>query len=186
MLDTAIAPELDRGTCPHLAVLLRSRSELPRVLASFYALGAKRRGWLAHRSVRGEGDDDRRRLTEAGLDVAGLVRDGQLVVVEFDPEEPPERSTDPWLRALDEALQRGYSALWYARFAVGPDELEYVGVAPFERAWQECFAGRPVVTLCPYIVGGNEASDHVGRIAGLHDGVLVPSGNENYSLLSRA
>src|SRR4051794_22835971 len=41
VLDDALEPELEDGGCPHVAVLLRTREELPSVQASFYALGAK-------------------------------------------------------------------------------------------------------------------------------------------------
>jgi hypothetical protein len=41
----AVEPRLDGGSCPHMAVVLRSGRELPAVLASFYALGARRGGW---------------------------------------------------------------------------------------------------------------------------------------------
>jgi hypothetical protein len=47
-----------------------------------------------------------------------------------------------------------------------------------ERAWEEHFRDRPVVTLCPYIVGGLDAPAALGRLTGLgagHDGVLVPA-----------
>ena len=49
-----------------------------------------------------------------------------------------------------------------------------------EHAWEEHFRDRPVVTLCPYVVGGLDAPAALGRLADLgaghHDGVLVPSG----------
>jgi hypothetical protein len=49
-----------------------------------------------------------------------------------------------------------------------------------EHAWEEHFRDRPVVTLCPYVVGGLDAPAALGRLAelgvGHHDGVLVPSG----------
>ena len=47
-----------------------------------------------------------------------------------------------------------------------------------ERAWEEHFRDRPVVTLCPYVVAGLDALAALGRLSGLgagHDGVLVPS-----------
>ena len=47
----ALDPALDGGACPHVAVLLRSEEEFAPVVASFYSLGAKRGGWLVHRSV---------------------------------------------------------------------------------------------------------------------------------------
>ena len=54
VLSGALAPALDSGTCPHLAVLLRSEEEFAPVVASFYSLGASRGGWLVHRGVEPE------------------------------------------------------------------------------------------------------------------------------------
>jgi hypothetical protein len=124
MLDNALAPALDSGACPHLAVLLRNDAEFAPVVASFYLLGAKRGGLLAHRAA--EVEADRQALAKAGLDVA-------------------------------EAYERAMT---------------------IERAWEARFGGRPVVTLCPYVVEGLEGSATLGRFTGLaehHDGVLVPS-----------
>ncbi len=60
VIEGLVDPQVGADSCPHLAVLLKSYDELPQVLASFYALGAKRNGWLAHRSLPGESDMDRR------------------------------------------------------------------------------------------------------------------------------
>jgi hypothetical protein len=46
-----------------------------------------------------------------------------------------------------------------------------------ERAWEEHFKDRPVVTLCPYVVGSLDAPAGLERLSRLgegHDGVLVP------------
>jgi hypothetical protein len=177
MLERVLAPPLEGGSCPHLAVLLKREDDLYPVLASFYALGAKREGWLAHRSVEGEGERDRERLARAGLDVGALETNERLAVVEFDPAEDPAASPEPWRRALDEALARGLTGLWYSRFAGGPDDEQFAGVAAFERAWDDAFRGRPFVTLCPYVVGelsGTAALDRLDGVSGFHDGVLVP------------
>ena len=174
--ELILRPSLDGGHCPHLAVLLRTQAELFPVLASFYALGAKRRGWLVHRSLPGEAGVDRERLAAAGLDVAPLEGNDQLAIVEFDPDESPESSPRPWRDALEQALSRGLKALWYSRFAIGPDDDAYRNVLPFERAWDRSFAGQPVVTLCPYVLGsldGAATLERLGGVSRLHDGVLV-------------
>jgi hypothetical protein len=155
------------------------------VLASFYALGAKRRGFLVHRSAEGGSDDHREQLTAAGLDVEGLEASEQFVIAEFDPDEPPETSPQRWQEVLDRSRSSGYSALWYSRFAVGPDDEEYNKVLPFERAWGECFAGQPVVTLCPYIVGaldGAQTLDRMSEVSQLHEGVLL-AGDDGVTML---
>ena len=188
MIDRALHPALENGSCPHLAGLLRSEEELPQVLASFYALGAKRDGWLAHRSVAGQAGADRAALTRHGLPVEELEREGRLGVAEFDPLELPERSTDRWERGLDEALASGRSALWYSRFAVGRDRDAYDAVLAFERQWDHRFAGRPVVTLCPYVVGDlstTETLDRLGALSDIHDGVLTPEA-DGFALIERA
>jgi hypothetical protein len=166
-------------------VLLRDESELFPVLASFYALGAKRRGFLVHRVVQGESAAHRERLVAAGLDVDGLEAGEQLAIVEVDPDEPPESSPAPWQEALTRSLSNGFTALWYSRFAVGPDEDQYSNVIPFERAWTECFSGQPVVTLCPYIVGalsGAQTLERMSEVSSLHEGVLV-AGDKGLTLL---
>ena len=55
-----------------------------------------------------------------------------------------------------------------------------------ERVWHRTFRERPVVTLCPYIVGeldGAGAIDTLGRVSEMHTGVLVPDRGDGYSVL---
>ncbi len=151
------------GACPHLAALLKSKEELPAVLASFYGLGAARNGWLWFGSLPGEAELNRRRLRGAGLDVDGLEAEGRLAIVELDLSVQPEAFVDPWVDRLDEALRLGYDALWFARFPIEPGAPAVAGVLPFERAWMDRFRARRVVTLCPYIVGGLEPAAIVAR-----------------------
>ncbi len=158
------------------------------MLASFYALGAKRKGFLVHRAIQGASGDDREHLTAAGLDVSGLEASEQLAIAEFDPGEPPETSAQPWQHVLERSLSSGYSALWYSRFAVGQSAEEYSKVLPFERAWGKCFAGQPVVTLCPYIVGaldGAHALERVRQVSRTHEGVLL-AGDDGLTLVRPA
>jgi hypothetical protein len=166
-----------------MAVLLKSYDELPGVLASFYALGAKRGGWLAHRSLPGETNLDRERLTQAGLGVRELEDEGRLEMMEIDPNGPAEHSTQRLEDALDRALERGFSAAWYARFAVGPDESAHTAFRPFEDAWDRAFNGRKVVTLCPFVIGEIDARAALERmdwLAGMHDSVLLPAAEGGY------
>lgn len=177
VIEGVVDPEAGAGTCPHLAVLLKSHDELPEVLASFYALGAKRNGWLAHRSLPGESDLDRERLSSAGLPVADLEAEERLAIMEIDPEGPAERSTEALERALDDALERGFAAAWYSRFAVGPGDSAHTAFRPFEDAWDHAFHGRRVVTLCPFVVGELDARTALERmdwLSGMHDSVLLP------------
>ncbi len=85
----AVEPRVEGGSCPHMAVVLRSGRELPAVLVSFYALGARRGGWVVHHAVPTQRDRDRERLSAAGLDVGALEAAGSLVFFEFDPAEAP-------------------------------------------------------------------------------------------------
>jgi hypothetical protein len=65
------------------------------------------------------------------------------------------------------------------------DEEEYSNVLPFERAWGQCFAGQPVVTLCPYIVGALSAAQVLERVESVsqtHEGVLL-AGDDGLTLL---
>jgi hypothetical protein len=180
-IDLPLSGPLDSGLCPHLAILLRTRAELFPVLASFYALGAKRGGLLVHRSLPTEAATDRDNLGRAGLAVEELEGSGRLAIVEFDPAEPPESSPVPWEDRLSVALSEGLTGLWYSRFAIGPDDDEFRLVMPFEQAWDRAFAGRPVVTLCPYLVGeldGPTTLERLTGVAAVHDGVLVAGQGE--------
>ena len=70
-MDSALERAFAGGACPHVAMLLSRPEEVAPTLASFYALGAKRNGWLFHRSLAGHAAADRAALTAAGLDVRG-------------------------------------------------------------------------------------------------------------------
>jgi MEDS: MEthanogen/methylotroph, DcmR Sensory domain len=183
---TSLEAHVEAEACPHLAVLLRGPDELPQVLASFFALGIRRGGWLAHRALPGDADRERALLTEAGLDVAGLEAEGRMVIVEMDFDTPPEDSARPWLKALDDALARGSSGLWYGRFPVGQKGPHYEAMLAVERVWHRTFRNRPVVTLCPYIVGeldGAGTIATISRVSEMHTGVLVPGRGDGYNVL---
>jgi len=178
-LAEALEPALERGDCEHTAVLLRSAEALPPVLASFYSLGASRNGWLVHGSLPGQADEDRRHITEAGLDVAGLEAAGRLAVIELDLSVSPDEWVRPWSSLLETKLKSGFDAMWFARFPIGPTDEEVAGVLPFEAAWNSCFRGRRVVTLCPYIVGGLEddrRTRHRHHVSTVHDQIYDASG----------
>jgi MEDS: MEthanogen/methylotroph, DcmR Sensory domain len=186
MSESSLAGHIDAEACPHLAVFLRGPDELPAVLASFFALGVRRDGWLAHRALPGNADRERELLTEAGLDVAGLEADGRMVIVEMDFSGPVEDSALPWLDALDDALARGRTGLWYGRFPVGATSPYHEAMLAVERVWHRTFRDRPVVTLCPYIVGELDGGDTIatlGRVAESHTGVLLPDGDGGYGVL---
>lgn len=172
----SLAEHLEAEACPHLAVFLRSAEELPDLLASFYALGVRRGGWLAHRALPADADHERHVLTAAGLDVAALEASGRMVVVELDFDVRAEGSTDRWAQALDGALARGCTGLWYARFPVSPDDDGYEAVLGYEREWHRAFRDRPVVTICPFITGGldeTETATALEEVTESHTDVLV-------------
>jgi len=177
VLSGALAPALDGGACPHVAVLLRSEEEFLPVVASFYSLGARRGGWLVHRSV--EPEQDREALTGAGLDVPALEAERRLALEQIRPTEPPEQLPRRLDAGFEEAVSRGLSTLWSSHSPVPPDSDAFDHAMEVERAWEEHFRDRPVVTLCPYVVGGLDAPATLGRLtrlgAGHHDGVLLPS-----------
>lgn len=184
MSESTLAGHIDAEACPHLAVFLHGPDELPAVLASFFALGARRGGWLAHRALPGDGQRERELLTEAGLDVAGLEAEGRMVIVEMDFDGSVEDSARPWLQALDDALARGCTGLWYGRFPVGPPQHETM--LAIERVWHRTFRDRPVVTLCPYIVGELDGATTIatlGRVAEAHTGLLLPEADGGYAVL---
>ena len=177
MPDNALGSVFESGACPHLAVVLRSEAEFAPVVASFYSLGAKRGAWLAHRAV--EVEDDRRALNDAGLDVAGLESEGRLVIEALDLDEPPDALPERLEAGLDAALDRGLIGLWSSHSPVGPGADSFELAIGIERAWEKRFKGRPVVTLCPYVIEGLDgagAVDRLTEVSELHEeGVLVPS-----------
>ena len=181
-MDVGAALDPDAGTdwCPHLAILVPDPREVIPALASFYGLGARRNGWLFHRSLPGNADDDRAALAAAGLDVAALEAAERLVVAEPPPETDPERWARRWLPVLEKALERGFDAAWFSRFPIGPSEAHLAQALAFDRAWDDAFHGRPAVSLCVYIVDdvGEAAREHrVASLAPFHDGVVVRGEN---------
>jgi hypothetical protein len=53
-----------------------------------------------------------------------------------------------------------------------------------ERAWDERFRQRPVVTLCPFVVGGLEPDERAARadaVAAVHHAVLVSGCDGDFS-----
>jgi DcmR-like sensory protein len=171
-MDSALESAFEGGACPHVAMLLSSTNEVAPTLASFYALGAKRNGWLFHRSLRGRADADREALTGAGLDVAALERDGRMVVREIDLDITVQDYVHAWEPELEAALARGFDAAWWARFPIGPDAAIIDRSVEYDRAWDEHFHDRPCVSLCLYIVGDLERDHRAAQIALTHDTVL--------------
>jgi hypothetical protein len=163
---------VDDGTCPHLAMLLQRPEEAVPTLASFYALGAKRNGWLYHRTLAGSADADRRALTDAGLDVAGLEAQGRMAIAEIDLGITVEDYVHAWEPQFEAALAHGFDAVWWARFPLGPDEAIIERSVDYDRAWDDHFHGRPCVSLCLFIVGDVDGR-RVEQVAATHDRVLV-------------
>lgn len=187
MIEHRVSDHVGAGGCPHLAVLLKTEDDLPRVLASFYALGARRDAWLVHRALPGSAAQDREKLDAEGLDVDGLEATGQFVIAEMDPGLTPEEYGAKWTRQLDAALAAGRSGMWYSRSAAGGLH-GFETLLTFEQAWDDAFRGRPVVALCPFIVGELPTGDLSARasdLAVMHDGVLTPAGDD-YELVRRS
>jgi hypothetical protein len=166
--------------CPHLAILLRSAADVPAAQASFYALGVQRNGWVMHRAWPGEAERERIKLREAGLDVDDLEARGRLAIDETPLTEPPGRWAWTWLDTAQSALDRGFDAIWWTGYPIGPDEGPYrIGLA-YDQEWERCFSGRPSVSLCLYIVEGLDEATRQQRaeeLATIHDALIVPSGN---------
>ena len=153
-------------------MLLSTAEEVAPTLAHFYALGAKRNGWLFHRSLRGRADADRRALAKAGLDVTSLVRSGQMVFREIDLDITIEDYVHAWEPELEAALERGFDAAWWARFPIGPDAAIIDRSVEYDRAWDEHFHDRPCVSLCLFIVGDVDRDRRAAELALTHDSVL--------------
>jgi hypothetical protein len=165
--------ELPLGACPHVALLLSSRDEVAPALASFYALGAKRNGWLYHRSLAGRAAEDRTSLTAAGLDVAGLEAAGRMVISEMDPAISLHEYVHGWDARMDAALARGFDAVWCSRFPIGPDPATLDASAEFDQAWHEHARDRRYVSLCIFVVGALERSRRAAQLGAFHDHVVT-------------
>jgi len=154
-------------------MLLASPEEVAPTLASFYALGAKRNGWLFHRSLEGQADADRASLTAAGLDVATLQREGRMVFSEISYGITVEDYVHAWEPELEAALARGFDAAWWARFPIGPDAEIIDRSVEYDAAWDAHFHDKPCVSLCLFIVGDVERDHRMAQIAATHDQVLT-------------
>jgi hypothetical protein len=163
---------IEAGACPHLAMLLQRPDDVWPTLASFYALGAKRNGWLFHRALGSTADEDRAALTAAGLDVAGLEAEGRMVVTQLELPISVEDYVRGWEPQLEAALARGFDAAWWARSPIGPDPGIIERSVAYDQAWDEHFAARPCVSLCLFIVGDLDTPARE-QIAAHHDDVLV-------------
>ena len=170
-MDSALEREIAPGACPHLAMLLASPDEVAPTVASFYALGAKRNGWLFHRSLAGQADADRAALIVAGLDVEALEAEGRMVFSEISPGISVEDYVHAWEPQLEAALARGFDAAWWARFPIGQDLI--ARSAEYEEAWDAHFHDRPCVSLCLFIVGDLERDRLTPLLAETHDSVLL-------------
>ena len=171
-MDSALERAIEPGECPHLAMLLNSPDAVAPTLASFYALGAKRNGWLFHRSRSGHSEDDRAALRAAGLDVDALEAAGRMVFSEISTGISVEDYVHAWEPELEAALARGYDAAWWARFPIGPDAEIIDRSVAYDAAWDAHFHGKPCVSLCLFIVGDVERDHRTAQIAATHDAVL--------------
>jgi hypothetical protein len=153
-------------------MLLSRPEEVAPTLASFYALGAKRNGWLFHRSLAGQAEADRSALTAAGLDVAGLEGEGRMVFAEIELSIAVEVYVHAWEPEMEAALARGFDAAWWARFPIGPDAEIIERSVEYDRAWDDHFHDRPCVSLCLFIVGDVDRDLRAAQIAETHDTVL--------------
>src|SRR3954452_3977681 len=175
-LERPLAGTCDDTACPHMAILLDSFDDVPAALASFYALGLRRDGWLFHRALPGQGDADRDALTAAGLPVAELEAKGQFEMCELPINDPPETWAEPWVPVVEKRIAQGFGAVWWSRFPVGPDDNLYELALRYDRYWEAAFHGRSAVSLCVYIVGGLDGDAQAARLRDLreiHDHTIV-------------
>jgi hypothetical protein len=167
---------LETRRCPHLAILLRSHDEVLPAQASFYAMGLRRNGFVVHRAGSGDAGDERARLEAAGLDVAALERSRRLLIDDTGISEPPGEWTRRWTATVDEALERGFEAVWWTGYPIRADDRHYGAALEYDRAWEACFAGRPSISLCLYVVAGlgeEERRARMDDLAPIHDALLV-------------
>ena len=124
------------GACPHVAVLLGERGEESAALARFYALGAKRNGWLYYRSLAGRADADRAALTAAGLDVAGLEAAGGETVLGDASDISVEDYVAGWDADAGGARAR-FEAVSVLPLPRRPGRRHIDRSVEYDRAWDE-------------------------------------------------
>jgi hypothetical protein len=187
-LEQPVSEAIGDAGCPHMAILLDSIDEVAPALASFYSLGLRRNGWLFHRSLPGKADEDRQALSAAGLDVEALEREGRLEVRALELGGSPEAFAEPLIPLVDRELRRGYDAVWWSRFPVGPDDDMFRVALQYDRYWDDCFHGRSAVSLCVYIVGGLPADareQRVDDLRAMHDATLRLEADRHVSAVPR-
>ena len=171
-MDAALETAYPPASCPHVAMLVTTPQEVAPALAAFYALGARRNGWLLHRSLAGRTDADRARLTAAGLDVAGLEADGRMAFNEITADislDDYVHVSDPEIEA---ALARGFDAPWCSRFPIGPDPEVIDRTLEYDRAWNAHAHANRYVSLCVFIVDDPDRDRRAAQLAAIHDTVL--------------
>jgi DNA-binding CsgD family transcriptional regulator len=171
--------------CPHLAMLLREPQEIHAAQASFYGVGVKRNGWVMHVSLPGRLEADRAGLREAGLDVDGLEKAGKLAIQETPITEAPDAWAQRWVAVADEALRRGFDAIWWTGPPIGPADDVYRMAIEYDRAWETSIHGHPAVSLCLYLVDGLDEEQRRARteeLGAFHDALLM-SGPNGVSVL---
>lgn len=187
-LERPLADTFAGATCPHMSILLESVADVAPALASFYALGLRRNGWLFHRSLPGGADADRAALEAAGLGVSELEREGRFELCELPVSDPPERWAQPWIPTVERALERGFDAVWWSRFPIGPDDRLFELAYVYDRYWEACFHGRSAVSLCVYVVGGLPRPEREARaleLQRIHDATLVLEPERPLAVLPR-
>jgi hypothetical protein len=171
-----------------MAILLDSVADVAPALASFYLLGLRRNGWLFHRALPGKADEDRAALEAGGLPVSELEREGRFELCELPIEDPPETWAQPYLPVVERELARGFDAVWWSRFPVGPDEALFELALEYDRWFDTVFHGRRAVSLCVYIVGGLPAAARAQRaeqLREMHDSTLVVEPQHRLTALPR-
>jgi len=188
-LEQPLAGTFDGGACPHMSILLDTFDDVPSALASFYALGMRRSGWLFHRALPGRADEDRGALTAAGLPVERLEAEERMEICEVPLTDPPETWAEPWIPVVDRQVGRGFQAVWGSRFPVGPDDDLFQLALQYDRYWEATFHGRRAVSLCVYVVGGLGGAARDERVRErreIHAHPLVVPADRSVTALPRA
>ena len=92
-------------------------------------------------------------------------------------------------RGLRGGTARGFDAVWWSRFPVGPDDELFELAVLYDRYWDDCIRGRTAVSLCVYMVGGLPSGARDERAQGLsavHDATLTLEPHRRLSALGRS
>jgi hypothetical protein len=144
----------------HICTIFENREQQMSVMVPFMAQGLAAEQRCIWASQPSSGDLFRRRLSEAGADVATLEASGQLVILPamdyyltdgvFDMEKTLELA----LTLYEDSVRAGYAGIRATGDAswLGKDQVQLETWERYESEFGDRVAGKPAVVVCQYDV----------------------------------